>query len=94
MHGTDSRMLHAPCLPRRRQIERTARKAPESVQCLATREHVDRVRIIDNSSDDKPPKIVYDSKGDERFEVEGKRVDVMKWVKKGLQAMEVARAKL
>ena len=41
--------------------------------------------MIDNSSDEKPPHLVYDSKGDACFEEEGKSVDVWKWVNKEKQ---------
>lgn len=55
------------------------------MQELANRDFVDRVRMIDNSSDEKPPHLVYDSKGDACFEKEGKSVDVWKWVNKEKQ---------
>ena len=64
------------------QIHDSATRAPRSVQELASREHVHRVRLIDNSSNENPPHLVYDSKGDDCFEKEGKNVDVMKWVEK------------
>lgn len=64
------------------QIHDSATRAQRSVQELASREHVHRVRLIDNSSNEKPPHLVYDSKGDECFEKEGKNVDVLKWVEK------------
>jgi len=50
------------------QIKRSAKAAPESVRALAAAEHVHRVRLIDNSEDDGPPQIVYDSQGDPCFE--------------------------
>jgi hypothetical protein len=58
------------------------------VEKLAKKEHVDRVRMVDNSSNDKPPHMVYDSKGDACFEQEGKTVDVMKWIRKELESDE------
>ncbi|KAL7010229.1 hypothetical protein EMMF5_000249 [Cystobasidiomycetes sp. EMM_F5] len=70
----------------RKHIERSAQEAPRSVQELAKREHVHRVRIIDNSQDDDEPVVCYDSQGDDCFEQDGGVVDVFKWVKKGNDA--------
>lgn len=63
------------------QIRRTAESARKSVQQLAHKDFVDRVRLLDNSSNEKPPHVVYDSAEDPGFEKEGNTVDVMKWIK-------------
>ena len=64
------------------QIRRTAKSAPESVHQLAHKMFCDRVRLLDNSSNDKPPRLVYDSAKDPAFEQDGHNVDVMRWMKK------------
>lgn len=48
---------------------------------LAHKDYVDRVRLLDNSSNESPPHVVYDSAEDAGFEEEGNTVDVMKWIK-------------
>lgn len=70
------------------QIRRTAKSAPKSVEQLAHKDYVDRVRLLDNSSNDKPPHLVYDSANDPGFEKEGNTVDVMKWIKKEQESSE------
>lgn len=70
------------------QIRRTAESAPRSVEQLAHKDFVDRVQLLDNSSNDKPPHVVYDSKYDPEFEDKGHHVDVMKWIRKELESAE------
>lgn len=50
------------------------------MQTLAAREHVHRVRLVDNSKENEPPRVVYDSRDDPCFENDGHRVDVAKYV--------------
>lgn len=56
------------------------------MQQLAHKDYVDRVRLLDNSSNEKPPHVVYDSENDPGFKEKGHTVDVMKWIKKELSS--------
>lgn len=57
------------------QIKSSRMKSPLVVRQLGRKAVVDRVRLVDNSSDEAPPEIVYDSEQDERWQ-EGAQVDV------------------
>lgn len=50
-------------------------KSPLVVRQLGRKDVVDRVRLVDNSSDDQPPSIVFDSRTDQGWQ-EGAQVDV------------------
>jgi hypothetical protein len=51
------------------------------VQQLGTKETVHRVRLVDNSADDAPPQVVYDSEHDEAWQ-KGEEIDVFRYVDK------------
>lgn len=57
------------------QIKSSRMKSPLVVRALGRKDIVDRVRLVDNSIDSEPPKIVYDSEQDENWK-QGGQVDV------------------
>lgn len=89
----------------RAQIRASRVQSPESVQALSTpdgaheRAAIDRLRLVDNSSDDPAdtPRIVYDSRDDRRWsEEEGGDVDVVRIAlgDEGARASASARARI
>lgn len=50
-------------------------KSPLVVRQLGRKDMVDRVRLVDNSSDDTPPEVIYDSEHDADWQ-QGAQVDV------------------
>lgn len=57
------------------QIKSSRMKSPLVVRQLGRKDVVDRVRLVDNSSDDQPPNVVFDSRTDQGWQ-EGAQVDV------------------
>lgn len=62
-------------------IRKSKARTPKSVQKLGVKAHLDRVRLVDNSADDRQPKVVYDSEEDQAWQ-EGRPIDVDKYVDK------------
>ncbi|KAL7411238.1 zeta toxin-domain-containing protein [Mrakia frigida] len=58
------------------QIHTSRLSSPRSVRALSSAQNIHRLRLVDNSSDSEPPKVVYDSKDDPEWGANGKEVDV------------------
>lgn len=60
----------------RLQIHTSRLSSPRSVRALSSAQNIHRLRLVDNSSDSEPPKVVYDSKDDPEWGANGKEIDV------------------
>lgn len=62
------------------QLQLSATNSPLTVKKLATKENVDRVRLVDNSRDCHGPEIVYDSASDPEWGQDGHTIDIEKFM--------------
>lgn len=91
LERAERRALETGRVTNPKNIKTSRLRSPDCVARLARKQHVGRVRLVDNSSDTIPPTIVYDSAKDPDWLGEDYEVDVVGFVEGGRRQREDGR---